>query len=89
MVEYVVCVGGGIVVADDTGVLRLARLVHVAAHREPCRAVVLLVLHLTKMKVSESVFRIRIHYMRIRIQPFGRMRIRILSRLKVKKNFPK
>ena len=46
MVEYVVGVGGRVVVADDAGVLRLTRLVHVAAHREPGGAVLLLVLHL-------------------------------------------
>ena len=48
VVEDVVCVRGVVLVADDAGVLRLPLLVHVAAHREPGRAVVLLLLNLNK-----------------------------------------
>ncbi len=54
MVEDVVGVGRGVVVADDAGVLRLASLVHVATHREPRGAVVLLVLYLVSEQGSKQ-----------------------------------
>lgn len=50
MVEDVVGVGLRIFVTDNTGVFRFSLLIHVATHREPCRAVVHLVFYLKTVK---------------------------------------